>query len=532
VVALLATALAFQVFTGILVTTSTPTHHWANARTEDSHDYIIDALGYDNDTGLILVAYQTPGDLANGDRFSLMEIYRDNGSVQNHYYAYPSNLSYTGIGRPTCIAYVHKDMAFYVGTDGGYIVSIDPRYLTINSNLHVEEDSEDHLAIRHLYYDPASNKYIIGADGSTSGNAYIIETNGISGSSSVVSATYVYPSNNNQITLTTLWTGIAGGKEVTYLRDQNGNLYLAGFDLSNYDSTVYNLTLQYSLAPGDYTPGLYLDGDGMYVYAVAPLRDTHGYDDAVLAVFNLQGSTTPPLSPVEAWNMSVPWRHADAVSITKAGNGLFYIVGSTQVVNVTTYNISILELSYTPGLGQPPQVTHAWIIGGEYNDKVLSNEWVEVSDYIYIGALTRSFSDYYNSTLGEPGESVLTVMASPSLGNDTYAWQGSSLDESHPSQGVVAHSYTSPPLNVEGFSAYSSMSNLVVSDYPSGNIHLSDMQDVNPIDVTGGEVNSYRGLTADTSGSPTPVPEPALLIPVVAGASMVLAFYIARRIRG
>ena len=507
-----------------------PQHHWANLRTDNEVDYILDALAYDNDTNYVIVVYQTPGDAASGDRFSVMEIYRDNGSVQNHYWDYPINLSFSGIGTPTCALYVHSDNRVYIGTDTGYIVGINPDSNIVESNIRVTTTAEgsDGIAIRHLYYDSSSGKFIIGGDGRSTGYSYIIAVDRLYGSSSdagdapsVLGATYVYAAGTR---FQTLWSGSTGGIDVAYLKDQNRHLLVAGYDSSSSQGAVYNLTTSYPFSLGDYNPGLYLDQANGYLYAAAPLRDSNGYDDTVIAVFYLHGSTTHPLTPSGAWNVSAPGRSVDGVSILGA-SGTYYLVGTTQIVNASMVNISMLQVQFDPSTGDPPQALNAWVLGGQYDEETLSSGWSTLSDYLYIGASTRSFSDYYNTTLGIPGQSILVVMASPSLSNDTYAWQGTPPAVSYPSNGLVANSYTNPPVSINQFTSYGPASGVTVSSYPTSGVSIDNVEPVNQISYTGGAVTNHTGQTTDPAGPPTPVPEIGVPLALAVGAAAVIVYF-------
>ena len=507
-----------------------PQHHWANLRTDNEVDYILDALAYDNDTNYVIVVYQTPGDAASGDRFSVMEIYRDNGSVQNHYWDYPINLSFSGIGTPTCALYVHSDNRVYIGTDTGYIVGINPDSNIVESNIRVTTTAEgsDGIAIRHLYYDSSSGKFIIGGDGRSTGYSYIIAVDRLYGSSSdvgdapsVLGATYVYAAGTR---FQTLWSVSTGGIDVAYLKDQNRHLLVAGYDSSGSQGAVYNLTTSYPFSLGDYNPGLYLDQANGYLYAAAPLRDSNGYDDTVIAVFYLHGSTTHPLTPSGAWNVSAPGRSVDGVSLLGA-SGTYYLVGTTQIVNASMVNISMLQVQFDPSTGDPPQALNAWVLGGQYDEETLSSGWSTLSDYLYIGASTRSFSDYYNTTLGMPGQSILVVMASPSLSNDTYAWQGTPPAVSYPSNGLVANSYTNPPVSINQFTSYGPASGVTVSSYPTSGVSIDNVEPVNQISYTGGAVTNHTGQTTDPAGPPTPVPEIGVPLALAVGAAAVIVYF-------
>ena len=527
-------ALLLQVSTGLAVVISSPQHHWVNLRTDDEADYILDALAYDNDTNYVIVVYQTPGDAASGDRFSLMEIYRDNGSIQNHYWDYPINLSYSGIGTPTCALYVHSDNRVYVGTDTGYIVGINPDNNVVESNIRITTTAEgsSSIAVRHLYYDPSSGKYIIGGDGGLTGYSYIITVDRLYGSSSdpgdvpsVLGVTYVYATS---IQFQTLWAGSTGGIKVAYLEDQNRHLLIAGYDTSSGQGAVYNLTTRFPSSQGPYNPGLYLDQDNGYLYVPAPLRDSNGYDDTVIAIFYLQGSTTHPLTPSGAWNVSAPGRSVDGVSILD-GSGSYYLVGTTQIVNVSMVNISMLQVQYDPSTGDPPQPLNAWVLGGQYDEETLSSEWSTLSDYLYIGASTRSFSDYYNTTLDMPGQSILVIMASPSLTNDTYTWQGTSPAVSYPSNGLVANSYTNPPVSISQFTSYGLASGVTVSSYPASGVSIDNVEAINHIYYIGSPVTFYTGQTADPAGLPTPIPEIGVYMGLSVGIAGIVAYYMITR---
>ena len=527
-------AVLLQVTTGLAVAFSSPQHHWVNLRTDNEVDYIINALAYDNDTNYIIVVYQTPGDAASGDRFSVMEIFRDNGSVQNHYWDYPINISFSGIGKPTCAIYVHSDNRVYIGTDTGYIVGINPDDNIVESNIRITTTAEgsDAIAIRHLYYDSSTGRFIIGGDGPSTGYSYIITTDRLYGSSSnlddtptVLKATYISSSSTG---FQTLWAGSSSGTEVAYLKDQNRHLLIAGYDTSNNQAVVYNLTKSYPASPGDYNPGLYLDQANGYVYTAAPLRDSNGYDDTVIAVFYLHGSVTHPLTPSSAWNVSAPGRSVDGVSIL-GGSGTYYLVGTTQIANVSMVNISMLQVRFDPSTGDPPEALNAWVLGGQYDEETQSNEWNTLSDYLYIGASTRSFSDYYNTTLNMPGQSILVVMASPSLANDTYTWQGTPPAVSHPSSGLVANSYESPPVSIDQFADYGLATGITVSSYPTSEVTIDNIEAVNHISSTGGPVTSHIGQTTDPAGPPTPVPEIGFQLALSVGIAAIIAYIIMRR---
>lgn len=528
-------AVLIQVLTGLAIAYSAPQHHWASLRTDNEVDYILNALAYDNDTNYIIVVYQTPGDAASGDRFSIMEIYRDNGSVQNHYWDYPINLSYSGIGTPTCALYVHNDHRVYIGTDTGYIVGINPDSNNVESNIRITTTAEgsDGIAIRHLYYDSSSGRFIIGGDGPSTGYSYIITTDRLYGSlsdpgdaPSVIRATYISSSNTG---FQTMWAGSAGGTEVAYLKDQNRHLLIAGYDTSNNQAVVYNLTDSYPASPGDYNPGLYLDQANGYVYAAAPLRDINGYDDTVIAVFYLHGSTTQPLTAVAGWNVSAPGRSVDGVSLLAGPGDYYYLVGTTQIVNVSMVNISMLEVQYDASTGDPPQPINAWVLGGGYDEDILSSSWSTISDYIYIGASTRSFSDYYNTTIDMPGKSILVAMVSPSLTNDTYTWQGTPPAVSSPSNGLVAESYTNPPVSVKQFTNYGLATGVTVSDYSTSGVTINNIEAVNKISTTGGPVTSHTGQTTDPTGPPTPVPEIGIPLALAVAATALAIYYMSAR---
>ncbi|MCE4600038.1 MAG: hypothetical protein F7C38_00530 [Desulfurococcales archaeon] len=478
-----------------------PKDHWDSLVTLPSGNLELRALAYYKDlTGedRVFAVYRVSSET---DSFYIESFYWDSGKAYLADDTYETGyIRYTGSGIPTSATC--NGTYLYVATDRGYIFKIPAKTYGISEErievYQITLPSEVYLNITRIKYNPDYGFIVSGFDGE--GYAYSIIFNRFSSTGSPVY--YALQFKWTTDALIGLDAGVLYNPddETSYLYSLIGSklgaLHLDVFDIKaeNY-VTTYRFTKEEWATK--YIPGLAINESNHLVVAVMPFKNTAG--GIYTRVFALRAADTP------LYYREYGYDSGDlliGVNIVPAYNGKIYITGSFMK-GTGSYDLFMMELD-----GRDLAPLKALVYYGYYNDIEVRASQSVITDYIFLGATTDSFSDAEGST------SVLALLASPAQnGGELYKWV-TVPSFSAPSDGLNVDSLGTPVVSSPTYETTTEITHAGVSDRVSAGI-------IDVIAATGDNTpNSYLG---DDVTDPVPVPEPVLAVAgVLTGILVVL----------
>ena len=478
-----------------------PKDHWDSLVTLPSENLELRALAYYKDlTGenRVFAVYRVSSET---DSFYIESFYWDSGKtylVDNTYET--GYIRYSGSGVPTSATC--NGTYLYVATDKGYIFKIPVKtYGIIEEPVEVYQvtiPSSAYLNITRIKYNPDYGFIVSGFDGE--GYAYSIIFNRFSSAGSPVYYAVQFKWTTDALIGLDADVLYNPDDEKPYLYSligsKSGALHLDVFDIKAENNvTTYRFTKEEWATK--FIPGLAINKSNGLVVAVMPFENTAG--GIYTRVFALNAVSAP------LYYREYGYDSGDlliGVNIVPAYNGKIYITGSFMK-GTGSYDLFMMELD-----GRDLAPLKALVYYGYYDDLEVRASQSVITDYIFLGATTSSFSDAEGST------SVLTLLASPAQnGGEVYKW-ATLPGFSAPDDGLNVGSLGTPVVSSPTYETTTEIYHAGVTDRVSAGV-------IEVITATGDNTpNSYLGTDVT---DPVPVPEPVLAVAgVLAGVLVVL----------